>query len=108
MGEIQLTAKQRFWLEHVERCAESGQSMRAYAQAHDLDVQRFYNWKAQLAKRAHLDSTLPSPAFTEVQLHGVTVPGAIQVRFPNGCVLESRGLDEASLRTLCAALLNTR
>jgi hypothetical protein len=43
-----LTEKQRVWLKHVDDCAVSGVSMRAYADLHGLDVQRFYVWKSQL------------------------------------------------------------
>jgi hypothetical protein len=107
MNERQLTAKQRYWLEHVERCAESGQSMRAYAEAHDLNVQSFYSGKAQLAKRSR-NALKASASFTEVQVRSATVPAVIQIRFPNGCVLESRGLDDASLRSLCSALLHAQ
>ena len=43
-----LTEKQRVWLKHVDDCAAAGVSMRAYADRHGLDVQRFYVWKSQL------------------------------------------------------------
>lgn len=43
-----LTAKQRFWLEHIESCASSGVTMRAYSEQHGLDLQHFYSWKKQL------------------------------------------------------------
>lgn len=107
MNEQPLTAKQQFWLEHVERCAESGRSMREYAKAHDLNVQSFYSWKAQLAKRSRI-ALKAGASFTEVQVRSATVPAVIQIRFPNGCVLEIRGLDDASLRTLCSALLHAQ
>ena len=105
MNEQQLTAKQQFWLEHVDRCTESGQSMRAYAEAHNLSVQSFYSWKSQLAKRSR-DARKANAGFTEVHVRSAPVPALI--RFPNGCVLESRGLDEASMRSLCSALLHAQ
>ena len=107
MNDQQLTVKQQFWLEHVERCAESGQSMREYAKAHDLNVQSFYSWKGQLAKR-HRTVSPASATFTEVHVRATTLPATIQIRFPNGCVLESREFDEASLRSLCSALLHAQ
>jgi hypothetical protein len=68
-----LTEKQRIWLKHVDDCAASGVSMRAYADRHGLDVQRFYVWKSQLkqlgvlahdrAKPNDIDQ-LPQPALS--------------------------------------------
>ena len=43
-----LVDKHRLWLDHLESCASSGLSMRAYAECHGLDVRRFYGWKKQL------------------------------------------------------------
>ncbi len=43
-----LTAKQQFWLDHIESCVSSGVTMRAYSEQHGLDLQRFYSWKKQL------------------------------------------------------------
>lgn len=48
MARDGLTEKQQFWLEHVESCASSGVSMRAYSAQHGLDLQHFYSWKKQL------------------------------------------------------------
>ncbi len=48
MARNGLTEKQRIWLRHVEGCTLAGMSMRAYAERHGLDVQRFYVWKSQL------------------------------------------------------------
>ena len=52
-----LTAKQRFWLDHVESCASSGVTMRAYSAQHELDLQHFYYWKKQLKALGVLSSS---------------------------------------------------
>jgi len=52
-----LTAKQRFWLDHVESCASSGVTMRAYSAQHGLDIQHFYYWKKQLKALGVLSSS---------------------------------------------------
>jgi transposase-like protein len=51
MTDVGLTSTQQFWLEHVEACAAAGMSMKAYAERHGLNLQRFYGWKGQLKKR---------------------------------------------------------
>ncbi len=48
MARAGLTAKQQFWFDHIESCASSGMSTRAYADHHGLDVQKFYCWKNKL------------------------------------------------------------
>ena len=56
-----LTEKQRVWLKHVDDCAAAGVSMRAYADRHGLDVQRFYVWKSQLKQLGVLAHDLAMP-----------------------------------------------
>jgi len=53
----ELTAKQRFWFDHVESCASSGITMRAYSAQHGLDIQHFYYWKKQLKALGVLSSS---------------------------------------------------
>ena len=48
MARAGLTAKQKFWFDHIESCASSGISPRAYADYHGFDVQKFYCWKNKL------------------------------------------------------------
>jgi len=45
-----LSSKQREWLKHIEACGAIGGSMKAYAEAHGLDLQSFYLWKGRLKK----------------------------------------------------------
>ena len=52
-----LTAKQRFWFDHIESCASSGVTMRAYSAQHGLDIQHFYYWKKQLKALGVLSSS---------------------------------------------------
>ena len=56
-----LTEKQRVWLKHVDDCAAAWVSMRAYADRHGLDVQRFYVWKSQLKQLGVLAHDLAIP-----------------------------------------------
>ena len=55
-----LTEKQQFWLSHVQACDESGQSMRAYADANGLSVTALYNWKSVLRGKGALDAPVRS------------------------------------------------
>ncbi|WP_419902248.1 hypothetical protein [Kiloniella sp.] len=39
------------WLSHTRICDQSGLGMKAYAEAHDLDLKDFYHHKGELVKK---------------------------------------------------------
>jgi hypothetical protein len=55
MNTRDLSDKQRIWVEHIEACVAGGGSMKAYAEAHGLDLQSFYLWKGRLKKLGFVD-----------------------------------------------------
>ena len=84
--EPHLTERQRFWLEHLRACGSG--SLKAYAQAHGLDLRGLYDAKARLKRKGALPvdrparlvrvererGRLPDPAYCRVHLaSGVTV-----------------------------------
>ena len=87
----------------------SGQSMRAYALDHGLNVQSFYKWKSDLGRQFFLDGG-PSPPvavrFQKVEWSTSTVStGGFRVRLPNGLELEwDRTPDPETLPALIAAI----
>jgi transposase-like protein len=125
-----LTAKQRYWLEHVRACEESGQVLAKYAASHDLGVGQLYSWRTRLRKRGLLgDSASPrrsgpkrgtAPAgrtsgkrsgklgFTAVRVVTPESGGDLRIRFRNGILLEFassfRGVPDAQLLAMLAAL----
>ena len=125
-----LTAKQRYWLEHVRACAESGEVPAKYAASHDLGVRQFYSWRARLGKMGLLGEAVsprrsgrkrgagevgrrsakasPKLGFTAVRVSSPGPEGALRIRFRNGILLELgssfRGVPDAQLLSLLAAL----
>jgi hypothetical protein len=75
MNTRDLSDKQRIWLEHVEACVAGGGSMKAYAEAHELDLQSFYLWKGRLKKLGLVD--VVSDAERRVTGAAAIVPVAI-------------------------------
>ena len=49
-----LTRRQAFWLAHLRACADG--SMKAYADAHGLDLRALYGAKARLKRKGLLDA----------------------------------------------------
>ena len=73
MGGRELTDTQRIWLTHVEACAAGGGSMKAYAEEHRLDLQRFYLWKGRL-KKLGLVAGRPDQATARLQALPLEAP----------------------------------
>ena len=88
-----LTPRQRFWVEHLRRCAARGQSLSAYAAEQGLKVSSLYEAKAQLRRRGLWPA--PTPQFVRVQAvrpaEATLVPTTFRVSLPNGVVVEAAG-----------------
>ncbi|MDH3281660.1 MAG: hypothetical protein OEQ18_11090 [Gammaproteobacteria bacterium] len=104
-GGLGQSAKQGYWLERIRECEESGQTTKAYADAHSLSVTAMYTWRKRLVKRGLWPSR--SERFGRVQLTDVgrsssewriTLPNGVQVEF-SGSV---NGAEVSAV--LCAAM----
>ena len=56
--EPHLTERQRFWLEHLRACGSG--SLKAYAEAHGLDLRALYDAKARLKRKGALPGVAPA------------------------------------------------
>ncbi len=87
--EISLTDKQRVWLDHIRACEQSGQSMRQYAKAHELNVTAFYNWKSTLRRKGVLGDNPARPRlFQKARVVDGRGLGRCRVVLPTGVALE--------------------
>ncbi len=90
---VTLTARQRFWLEHLKACDNGSVSLRAYAQNHGLSAPALYTARRDLRRRGALG---PSEAVTEkriflpVQITQRTPPSpvSLRMRLRNGVIVE--------------------
>jgi hypothetical protein len=120
MNTRDLSDKQRIWLKHVEGCALAGVSMRAYADRHGLDVQRFYVWKSQLKQLGVLgerdDQPLPPAPSPLIRAQVVSQPSrtghrqaamcAARIALDNGITIEvPAGLAPQALCRLIGAAM---
>ncbi len=109
MTAKKLTDKQQYWLAHLQRCQELGQSLSDYAKAHELDLKALYNWKWMLSQRGMTRGAATTSAlFSQVKVaqRSSDASTPIQIQFPNGCLLRCEATDEATLRALTSALLS--
>jgi hypothetical protein len=87
-GELGLSTKQRYWLERIRDCEESGQTTKAYAEAHSLSVKSLYRWRKRLAQCGvwspqavrfeRVQWRAPQPISCEWR---ITLPNGVQVEF---------------------------
>ena len=107
----ELTSRQREWLAHLKHCSASGETKRAYAKRHRLSVQAMYYAAKDLRRRGALapaGRAARTVSFVRVSAP-VSLPGAWQVRFANGSVLEGTdALTGESLTALVEALSASR
>jgi hypothetical protein len=101
----ELTERQRYWLEHLKACEQSGQSSRDYAGTHGLSVSMLYTTRSAFVRQGLLPSrstSNPPPRFDRVRVTG-SEPASLEwcITLPNGVVLGFRGaVDATSLATV--------
>lgn len=80
--------RQQFWLEHVHACAASGQTSKAYAAQHGLNVQSLYAARKRLNVEGGGGRGIAKPQrFVRVE----TTPSVgtlCRVQLPNGATVE--------------------
>ena len=84
-----LSERDTFWLEHLRACGEG--SLKAYAEAHDLDVRALFDAKARLRRKGALPAVTTAPRVVRVERargSGATGPAYCRVHFPNGVSVE--------------------
>lgn len=105
-AEQALTETQLYWLSHLQRCAQSRQSMVDYARAHNLKITKLYYWSKRLRALGRLPAPSSSITFTPVKLipPAQSVP-RLRVRFTNGAIMEFDGVVQgAALEELLSML----
>jgi hypothetical protein len=100
----QRSQRQRYWLGHLRACETAGQTLVAYAAAHDLDVKALYNAKSRLRKQELLASQPVPAALRRVQVVSAMQGWQCRVRLSHGVVVEfAAGCDRQWLSSVLAA-----
>jgi len=80
-----VTERQRFWLEHLRACGND--SLKAYAEQHDLAVGSLYEAKSRLKRDGLLDA--PPTRFVRVQRDTPELSPALwRIHLRNGTLVE--------------------
>mgnify|MGYP001636554930 CR=1 FL=1 len=61
-----LTKKEQHWLDHLNRCQDSGLSLAAYARSHGIKVATIYRWRCLMLKRLPVEPEPANPLFHTV------------------------------------------
>ena len=103
---IDLTARQRYWLEHIRACEAAGEAMTVYAETHGLSVEAMYAAKRVLVRKGVLAGAGVG-RFQRVRVAGVEAAPAWRIELSNGVVVSfSGGLDAGELAGVLAAVVS--
>ena len=102
-----LTDRQRYWLEHIQACKDSGKTIAEYAAEQGFTARAMYTGKKVLVKKGVLPGKRPV-RFQRVQVMEATPSSQWRIGLPNGVSVAFVGeVDAGSLTTVLstAALL---
>ena len=96
-----LTDRQRYWLEHIQACEDSGKNMTDYAASQGIAIRAMYDHKKILVKKGVLPGSRQS-RFQRVQVMDATHNSQWRIGLPNGVSVAFIG--EVDGQTLTAIL----
>ena len=85
-----LTQRQRFWLSHLSRAREDGQSLVSYAQTHDLNLKSLYR-HVRLSRERGEVKTPPVAGARFVRVSAPPPLALCRVHLSNGSTVEWQG-----------------
>ncbi|MYI68030.1 MAG: hypothetical protein F4103_04475 [Boseongicola sp. SB0673_bin_14] len=98
---VRLRPREQFWLDHLRTARRQGQTLKAYAQTHELSVSALYTAHSTLKRRGVLgEPAAPAPTLVPVRIP--PAGAAFRVHLPNGVVVEVASHVESAA---CAAVL---
>lgn len=99
-----LTARQRYWLDCIEECDRTGQTLKAYAEEREISVTMLYSWKKQLKQKGLLPGR--RSRFQRVRIAEALPPSEWRILLPNGVQVTLSGpVDGAALSAVLDAAL---
>ena len=96
-----LTARQRYWLAHIQACKDSGKSIAEYAAEQGFTARSMYGGKKTLVKKGALPGT-HAARFQRVQVLEAPLSSQWRIGLPNGVSVAFAG--EVDARTLTTVL----
>ena len=98
-----LTERQRFWLEHIQACKQSGKTIAEYAAEHGFTARAMYAGKKILVKKGVLPAE-PAARFQQVRVIEAPVSNQWRIGLPNGVSVAFTGeVDARSLTTVLSS-----
>lgn len=85
----------RYWQEQIQAWQRSGQTQRAFCQAHDLNLPRFGYWLRKFRQQRAVDTAPVRSGFVAV-VEGVSATG-LSLRLPSGLEVRGIGPDNVAL-----------
>ena len=96
-----LTERQRYWLEHIQACKQSGKTIAEYAAERGFTARAMYGGKKILVKKGVLPVT-QAARFQRIRVIEAPVSSQWRIGLPNGVSVAFAG--EVDARTLTTVL----
>ena len=94
-----LTQRQRYWFNHIQQSQKSGQSLRAYAKANELNHNSLYTAHSKLKRKGIITSKKSPLKFQQLTVQRVSLPSTVKITSPNGFIIEVHA-ESSSLQPL--------
>jgi len=96
-----LTERQRYWLQHIQACQQSGKTIAEYAAEQGFTARAMYGGKKILVKKGVLPAT-QAARFQRVRVMEAPLSNQWRIQLPNGVSVAFAG--EVDARTLSTVL----
>lgn len=98
-----LTERQQYWLEHIQACEASGESLKTYAAAHGFSPGAIYAAKKVLIRKGLIASS--RARFQQVHVAAPALGCEWRIELPNGVAVGFSGtVDGGSLSTVLSVV----
>ena len=98
-----LTDRQRYWLQHIRACKDSGKTIAEYAAEQGFTARSMYGGKKTLVKKGVLPG-MHAARFQRVQVMEAAISNQWRIQLPNGVSVAFAGeVDAGSLATVLGA-----
>ena len=91
------TARRHYWRQQIEAWQVSGQSQRAFCEAHDLNYPRFGYWLRKFRQQATRQENDKPTGFVPVTQASPMLTDGLSLVLPNGLQLRGIAADNLSL-----------
>jgi hypothetical protein len=98
--QVESQQLRQIWQERISQWEQTGQTQKAFCDAHNFDYHQFGYWRRRLQILEHSTEAKPfRTGFAQVMARPMAASSGLSVTLPNGVRLE--GVDAGNVSTVC-------